>query len=121
MKKLIAIVGLLIATAAVSAQTATAPQRVDWRFKFSWDDPNPAGMVIAWKICASNSPTKVYYSTNLATTVDYTALLNVLPVGVYALSVAPVLDDSTIGPWSTNHYGMWVGKVSPGGNLRSFR
>lgn len=110
--------------AIVFAQTAAASTNIDWRYKLTWTDPNPAGTVASWTTTASNVVTTAI-ARNVSTAtpnVGYTTLLSGLPAGTYAIYNVATSALGDISTPSTNHYVVWpggTGKINPGHTLTS--
>lgn len=127
MKRIAACLLAISALVAV-AQTFPTPQPVDWRYRFQWEDPNPAGTVTNWTVYASNFVavgwTPIVRTVQTRTlAIDYQPLLSGAPAGTYAIFVIPVSALGDIGEPSTNHFVLWPGgnggKLLGGRNLRS--
>lgn len=108
MKKTLFILFGVAAGVCLLAQTITNPQPVDWRFRISWEDPNPAGAVASWTVYASNS-IAVRMAQTRGTTLDLQPLLNGASAGTYAIfNIANSALGDTSEP-STNLFVRWPG------------
>ena len=125
MKHLKLLLAALGSIAIVFAQTFTSPVKVDWRYKFSWEDPNPPGSAVSWNIYASNSPANVrIMQVSNMTTIELKTVLNGAPAGIYAVFNTAVSDLGDVSTQSTNIYVRWPGgdgKISPGRGLGATR
>lgn len=107
----IKVLSVLVSVAVFAvAQTVFVPQRIDWRYRLTWEDPNPPGLVSSWIIYASNN-VAVRSASTRSMVVDLQPLLNGAPAGAYALFGVPVSTEGDIGDAGTNHFVLW-----PGGN-----
>lgn len=100
-------------TILILAQTATVPKPADWRFSYSWEDPNPVGTVTMWNVYASNNAA-VRMTRTTARTVKLQALLDGAPLGVYAFFTTAETALGDVSAAGTNTYVRWLGKVNPG-------
>lgn len=108
------LIALAIFSAAILAQIA--PQPIDWRYSYYWDDPNPPGQVVRWTVYASNSvAVRMTNTTNRF--VELRPLLNGAPAGVYILFNTAETELGDVSEPSTNKPVKWPGgdgRVRPG-------
>lgn len=114
MKKTAIAIILIATTALVWAQTASSPKVSDWRYSYSWEDPNLPGEVAKWTVYASNlTQVRIMQTTNK--TIRLETLLNGAPPGIYALFTTA--ESAALGyttEQSTNTYTKYQGKIQPG-------
>jgi hypothetical protein len=91
---------IFFALVTLTAQTTTfGPTSVDFRYKITWTDPNPAGMVVSWLVYATNMVGSHTISTP-TNIIGAATLLNGLPAGyytVYANAVSALGAESDTG------------------------
>jgi hypothetical protein len=102
---------LALTTAAILAQTALKPQKVDWRYDFYWQNLNGTNFTVTgYTVYASNVVTKaVRMSQTRETQLEIRPLLNGAPSGVYALFATLSTDDDDISLPSPLFYVIWPG------------
>lgn len=113
MKKSTIAIILIATTALILAQSASSPKPADWRYSYSWEDPNPAGTVAMWNVYASNNAA-VRMTRTTVRSVKLQSLLDGAPLGVYAFFTTAETALLDVSSPSTNTYVKYVGKVNPG-------
>lgn len=110
MKTKMPIIALLTIVVAI-AQTVLVPVHVDWRYKVSWDDVNPAGSVARWIVYATNSVMGMRSISASTTNASVQLLLNGMPAGTYTIYTTAI---SALGAESDP--GAQCAAIWPGGD-----
>ena len=101
---------LLISAFVCTLCAQTVITNIDWRYRLTWSDPNPAGMVANWIVYATNT-TGMRSIGAATTTCDLLPLLNGAAAGTYTLYTTAVSGTGAVGDPGDTVLVQW-----PGGN-----